>query len=369
MDRSRSSTSSSRAFFRDAVVAVALLAGVEAYLAVTLTAFERPRAAGPAAHPGVAALPANLFLIDERRPETLVADLRGRDLDGCLLFVGDSQGMGARDGGPAYPAILAQRLADRGTAVVSIHMGGANVYEQGVLILALLQGGLRPRAVIWSHSIFSQRKSEIRAELLPVYQGVAGRMRELAPHVILPAAGAAGAGGGETPGRRSLPASAREFCSAALTRTATARFMRRPLVEKGEILRRSPLGRLIPARFLPGTARQFDPPASILRDSAHFAGKVSAELVARGIRVVDFLAPANRRASPRPFSPGAEAVSFPALRAAAEGAGASFLDLVDVVPADRYGTYSDGTPDAFHLDSAAHEDLATILGRSIGLEP
>ena len=90
-------------------------------------------------------------------------------------------------------------------------------------------------------------------------------------------------------------------------------------------------------------------------------GGVSRILVDRGICVVNFVAPIDRDVSPRPFALRAEAVSYPALEAASQAAGAVFVNLLDAMPHAHFGTYEDGTPDAFHFDTAGHGLLVEEL--------
>lgn len=347
---------------RDLAVLLALLGAMEAFLGATLRPFERGvgAAATPTARPD---WPANYHYLGASDPVAFCAGLRplaGRDM---LVFVGDSQGAGARGpGAEPYPLVAARTLAGRGVEVVSFHVGGANACEQTVLLMTLRAAGLQPRAVVWSHSIFSQRKNEIRTEFVPAWRGLGEQARRLAPDVILVGAAAAGttAAAAEPPLRRQAARLATAW-EQAISHSATVRFSRRPLPEKAEILCRSPLARLLPPRLRWSTARQFDPPASLLLASARTIEAASRELTAGGAHVVHFIAPINQASRPRPFSQRAEAVSYPALQAAAAAAGAGFLTLLDAMPPARFGAYEDGTPDAFHLDGSAHRELAARL--------
>jgi hypothetical protein len=357
--RFRSFTSSSSGFVRDVLLALALLAAVEWYLSASLVAFERKGLEAAPVAPSTTAIGANFFALHGGAPESYFAAIAGRLASDVIVFIGDSQGEGTRDGSAPYPQVVAERLAAAGarTSVISAHLGGSNGYEQGVILFSLLRAGVVPRAVIWSHSIFSQRKNEIRSELVPAFRALDERERALAGAVILMAGGSSGPPPHADPAQRLLARAAAGW-DALAAHSATVRFFRRPLWDKGEILRRSPLLRLLPARFLSGTARQFDPPAAILQDAARFAGAVSGELSRRGVCVVHFIAPINRGVSPRPFSPRAEATAYPALAAAAAAGGGTLIDLLNAMPPERFGRFEDGSPDAFHLDGPAHAELA-----------
>lgn len=363
----RSSTSSSRAFVRDVAIVVLLLAAIEAYLVPTMAVFERRGDETSVAAP---TLPENYRVLGRQDPLEFFGGLRAdlADLaDAPIVFVGDSQGAGAHGGGAPYPQQVAERLLTEGrrVPVVSLHLGGANAYEQSVLLLAMLREGITPCCVVWSHSIFSQRKNEVRAELAAAYRHVEDEMATLAPNVIVPAT--AEHTEPDDDRVRQRVAAVASGADGLVTRLATVRFMRRSLWDKGQILRRSPLGQLIPASVMAGTARQFDPPASILEDAARLVGEVSGELENRGIRVLDFVAPINREAVPRPFTARAEAVTYPALQRAAVAGGAQFLNLLDALPPSHYGRYADGTLDAFHIDSGGHAVLADTLLHTLRL--
>jgi hypothetical protein len=226
----------------------------------------------------------------------------------------------------------------------------------------MVEAGIRPRLVVWSHSIFSQRKNQIRSELVPTYRRVAEIMAPIAANVTL-AGAAAGNGDGRpgTGGVRGVVVALTGRWDGVIANSASVSFMRRPLWDKGQILRRSELGRLVPRSLLGGTARQFDPPASILRDAAQVVGGVSRILVDGGACVVNFIAPIDRHVEPRPFTRRAEAVAYPALAEASRTAGAVFTDLLDAMPHEHFGRYEDGTPDAFHFDAGGHALLAGVL--------
>ncbi len=358
MATSRSSTSSSRPFIRDVLVALLVLVIGEVFLARSLALFEPDGEAVP-----VAATERfdGFHVVSPEDPLTFFAELGRRSGAGPVVFVGDSQGAAALGGGSPYPmqGLEALQATDTDATVISLHMGGANAYEQASLLLAMLEAGVRPRLVVWSHSIFSQRKNQIRSELVPTYHSVAETLDRLAGNVTL--AGNVGAEPVETDSARRLVTNVTRRWDGVIAGTAGASFMRRSLWDKGQILRRSELGRLIPTSLLGGTARQFDPPASILRDAAGVVGGVSRILVDRGICVVNFVAPIDRDVSPRPFALRAEAVSYPALEAASQAAGAVFVNLLDAMPHAHFGTYEDGTPDAFHFDTAGHGLLVEEL--------
>jgi len=339
-------------------VALLILGAAEWYAGVSLKIFERRNVQVATDPASVTTESPNFSYLGRGEPVSFWESVRARAVGMPVVFVGDSQGAGARDHGPGYPEIVAARLAGGDTAgtVVSLHVGGANAYEQGVMLLTMLRAGVTPRAVVWSHSIFSQRKNEIRAEYATAYELVAGDLDRMAASVVAPPSPVSTAEVGD-PARR-LAMSATSKWSSLLSRSALVRFMRRPLWDKVEILRRSPAGSILPAKLRPGTARQFDPPASILRESARFVEEVTLMLRERGVRVVHFVAPINRAASPRPFSQRAESACYPALQAAAQAGDATFIDLLDVMPPERFGAYQDGTPDAFHLDGVAHAELA-----------
>jgi hypothetical protein len=213
-----------------------------------------------------------------------------------------------------------------------------------------------PRAVFWSHSVFSLRKNEIRAELVPLYSSLSdedtGR-----PAVIL-IGGAAEPAGAMLPPSQRLLQTASQRLDEWFALSATIRFSRRELWEKTTILWASPLGRLVPAALRPRTGEQRDPSPSILGSSARFAGQVTGVLRGRGVRVVHFLAPIDRTAKPRPFSARAETAAYPALERAVEERGGEFAPWIDLLPGSCFGRYEDGSDDAFHLKAAGQDLLA-----------
>jgi len=361
----RSSTSSSRAFLRDITVALVALAALEVFLAGNMAVFER-RGGDDAVVKTVADDgPAHVHVLGSRDPLAFFATLAGRLQDRPFVFVGDSQGAGAHGGGDPYPLQFAARLreAGRNDPVVSMHKGGANAHEQAVLLLAMLDAGIEPRCVIWAHSIFSQRKNQVRGELAGAYRSVEANMARLAPDAVVVGVVEPEAPGGD-PAQLVLARGVGAW-DGIIARSGTVRFMRRTLWDKLQILRRSALGKLIPTSLVGGTARQFDPPGSMLRSSALVVRDVSQELVEGGACVASFVAPVDRDVQPRPFSERAEAVSYPALEAASNGAGAMFLNLLDSMAHEHFGTYEDGTPDAFHFNGAGHAELVNTLMESI----
>jgi len=353
-----SSISSSSRFVRDVAVALLLVGVAELYLNSALGAFERQHEPAAGVVVAEAASGENFAYLGRSEPLQFGESWCSRAGAGTIVFVGDSQGAGARDHGPGYPEIVAERIRQAGSRelVVSLHVGGANAYEQGLLLMTLLRAGIEPKFVVWSHSIFSQRKNEIRAEYAAAYESVKSDFAAMSASVIPPPEPVTP---GTEPGigKRAAMAATSSW-DRIISQSAIVRFMRRSLWDKGEILRRSPAGRLLPKRMRPGAARQFDPPASILRESARFVGEVTKVLQKHGVHVVHIVAPINRAATPRPFTIRSEQACYPALKAVADSTGARFMDLLDAMPPQRYGTYEDGSLDAFHLDGAAHGELA-----------
>ena len=121
---------------------------------------------------------------------------------------------------------------------------------------------------------------------------------------------------------------------------------------------------MVPKALRPRTAEQRDPSTSNLEGSARFAGRVTGALTRRGVRVVAFLGPIRLTADPRPFTPNAEAVAYPALERAVRGGGGEFVSWLRALPDSCYGTYEDGSDDAFHVRSAGHAELTR---RCLGL--
>jgi hypothetical protein len=227
--------------------------------------------------------------------------------------------------------------------------------EQGALLLGLLRDGLVPGVVFWGHTVFSLRKNEIRAELVPLY-GSLPAAETGSPAVILIGGPTRPAGEAPPLPQRVLQAATQrldQWCSAS----AMVRFSRRELSEKADLLWRTPLGGLVPPRLRPGTGVQRDPSASVLEGNARFAGQVTAVLRARGVRVIHFLAPVNRATEPRPFSARSEAVAYPALERAVRARGGEYVSWLDLLPPSCFGRFVDGSADALHIRPAGHTAL------------
>ena len=370
MARSRSSIFSSESFLRDLGIALLALLLVEwllhqamSPLAARNAALKTPRAAPSAELAG-------FHPLGSRDPAAFFAELRDQLKPPSIVFIGDSQGMVVKDGsGLPYPQLVARSLAQQagGASVASLHLGGANTFEQGTLLLGMLEAGVVPRTVFWSHSVFSLRKNEIRAELVSLYESLpdedTGR-----PAVVL-------IGGASQPAGAALPRSQRILQAVSkrldewLAVSATVRFSRRELWEKATILWASPPGRLVPAALRPRTGEQRDPSASVLESSARFAGQVTGMLRGRGVRVIHFLAPIDRTMDPRPFSARAEAVAYPSLERAVRERGGEFAPWIDLLPGTCFGKYEDGSSDAFHLKAAGQELLARRIVETLAQAP
>ena len=358
METFHSSTSNSKAFIRDIAVLVFIIATIEVYLIQTMGVFEKKPDSG-----GTVSISqsANYYVLGQHNPVNFFRELSADLTTQPIIFIGDSQGAGAFGGGSSYPKQISEQLqaSGNGVPVVSLHIGGANAYEQTVLLFTMLKEGITPCCIIWSNSIFSMRKNEIRTEFTEAYYYVENEMEVLASNVIVSPI-AEESETSRDPVRRvfvSLSTNADQIFS----HLAIVRFMQRSLWDKAQILRRSPLGQLIPSDVLAGTSRQYDPPKSILEEAGSLIGNVAGELESRGIRVIVFLAPINRGVSIRPFTDRAELAAYPALQQAVTLRGIAFLDLVDALHTDNYGSFSDGTPDAFHIDAGGHTILADTL--------
>jgi hypothetical protein len=368
--RSRSSTSSSESFLRDLGIALLALLLVEWLLHQALAPLDAQNAAlnAPAAAPPAGL--AGFHPLGARDPAAFFAGVRDQLKPLTVVFIGDSQGMVVKGGaGLPYPQLVARALAQQagGASVVSLHLGGANTFEQGTLLLGMLEAGVVPRTVFWAHSGFSLRKNEIRAELVPLYRSLpdvdTGR-----PAVIL-MGGASGPTGAALPCSQRILQAVSQRLDEWLAVSATVRFSRRELWEKATILWASPLGRLVPAALRPRTGEQRDPSASILESSARFAGQVTGVLRGRGVRVVHFLAPIDRTANPRPFSARAEAVAYPALERAVLERGGEFVPWIDLLPGTCFGKYEDGSDDALHIKAAGQEILARRIVETLAGGP
>ncbi len=364
MGGSRSSTSSSEALAlaRDLVVALLVLLLVEWVVRPPmdrLAAQNQDLGRAPVAG---AAEPDGFYQVRFGDPAGFLAQVRERLKPVTIVFVGDSQGMVTQDRrGPPYPRLVAAELARRApdTSVLSLHLGGANTFEQGTLLLGMLQAGIMPRVVFWSNSVYSLRKNNIRAELVPLYESLPPEQTGGANVILV--------GDDARPPVDSLPLPQRLLERAARwlddrsAASAAVRFSRRELWEKARILWSSRAAVLVPRALRPRTAEQRDPSTSNLEGSARFAGQVTDVLARRGVRVVVFLGPINLAADPRPFTPHAEAIAYPALERAVHAAGGEFVSWVGLLPDSCYGTYEDGSDDAFHIRSVGHERLAREL--------
>jgi hypothetical protein len=343
-------------------IALLVMLGVEWQLHAGLAPLEAQNAALNAAPAASPAEQSGFAEIGGRDPAAFFAWVRDHLQPPIIVFIGDSQGMVVKDGtGLPYPQLVARALARQpgGARVMSLHLGGANTFEQGILLLGMLRAGIVPRTVVWSHTVFSMRKNEIRSELVALYQSLPGEITG-GPTVILIGGSRGSAGGPAPPGRRELQA-AEQRLDAWLSASATMRFFRRPMADKAQILWACPVARLVPAAWRPRTAEQRDPPASILESSARFAGRVSGVLREHGVRVIDFLGPIDQAAHPQPFTARAEAVAYPALERAVRSQGGDFEPWFDALPAACFGKFADGSDDAFHIEEAGHEALAQRL--------
>lgn len=366
MDGSRSSTSSSEALAlaRDLVVALLVLLLVEwvvhppmARLAAQNRQLGRPAAARTEE-------PGDFHAIPAGDPEAFFARVRGLLRPVTIVFIGDSQGMVTQDRrGPPYPRLVARALAAADSvSVLSLHLGGANTFEQGTLLLGLLRAGIVPRVVLWSNSVYSLRKNDVRSDLVPLWKALPPEQTGGANVILV------GDETGPAPGTLPLPqrlldAAARRLDGWA-SASATVRFSRRELWEKARILWSSRAAALVPRALRPRTAEQRDPSDSNLAGSARFAGQVTGVLARRGVRVVAFLGPIRLTADPRPFTPRAEGMAYPALERGVRDGGGEFVSWLELLPDSSYGSYEDGSDDAFHIRSSGHAVLARrVLGR------
>lgn len=375
MGGSRSSTSSSEALAlaRDLAVALLVLLVVEWVLhppMARLAAQNRELGRPPAAP---SAELADFHQVRSGDPTVFFARLRGLLKPVVVVFVGDSQGMVTQDRqGPPYPRLVARELATRtpGTSVLGLHLGGANTSEQGTLLLGMLRAGIVPRVVVWSHTLFSLRKNDIRADLVPLYRSLPPEYTDGANVILV------GDGPGPAATSPPLPQRLLETASRRLddwaSASATVRFSRRETWEKARILWSSRAAALVPKGLRPRTAEQWRPSESVLTGSAGFAGRVTGVLTRSGVRVVGVLNPIRLSAEPRPFTPRAEAVAYPALERAVRGGGGEFLDWVGLLADSCYGAYEDGSDDPFHIRSSGHarltRDLLGLLAPSLSGE-
>jgi len=368
--RSRSSIFSSESFLRDLGIALLALLLVEWLLHQAMA----PLAAQNAALSAPPAVPsaelAGFHPLGARDPAAFFREVRDQLKPVTIVFIGDSQGMVVKDGiGLPYPQLVARSLAKEtdGASVVSLHLGGANTFEQGTLLLGMLEAGVVPRTVFWSHSVFSLRKNEIRAELVPLYKSL--RDEDTGRPAVILIGGAPEAAGATLPLSQRLLQTATRRLDDWFSASAAMRFSRRELWEKVTILWASPMGHLVPAALRPRTGAQRDPSASILEGSACFAGQVNGVLRGRGVRMIHFLAPIHRAANPRPFSARAEALAYPALERAVRERGGEFVSWIDLLPGVCFGKFEDGSIDAFHIRAAGQETLACRIVKTLGEAP
>lgn len=348
-------------FINSIVFLAIILIVVEIYLYFSLKPFEKTP------EPSVTAeslSQSNFYRLSNRNPIDFIKELANTLDADPIVFVGDSQGAVVYGGGTSYPEQIAILLESTGDSipVISLHGGGSNAFEQSVLLLYLLEAGINPKVVFWSNSIFSLRKNEIRFEYAAAYYEVQDEMDRLTSNVVVPALETEEESADPfTSFVTTLSASAEEF----YRRSAIYRFMQRSLWDKAEILRRSPIGQLLPQSIVGRTARQYDPPTSILEETTQLVGDVSGILQSRGIQVVVFLSPINQSVSPRPFSTGSEAFTYPSLEAHVLDSGVLFLNLLNELPPESFGVYSDGSPDAFHISETGHNLVCDMISSII----
>lgn len=370
MARSRSSIFSSESFLRDLGIALLVLLLVEWLLHQAMAPLAAQNAALNAPAVAPSAELADFHSIGARDPVAFFAEVRDQLKTVTIVFVGDSQGMVVKDGiGLPYPQLVARSMAKEtgGASVVSLHLGGANTFEQGALLLGMLEAGVVPRTVFWSHSVFSLRKNEIRAELVPLYKTL--RDEDTGRPAVILIGGASELVDAKLPRTQRVLQTATRRLDDWFSASAAVRFSRREMWEKSTILWASPLGRLVPGALRPRTGAQRDPSASILEGSARFAGQVTGVLRGRGVRVVHFLAPIDRAANPRPFSARAEAAAYPALERAVLERGGEFAPWIDLLPGSCFGKYADGSDDAFHVKAAGQELLARRIVETLAEAP
>jgi len=255
--RSRSSIFSSESFFRDLGIALLALLLVEWLLHQAMAPLAAQNAALNAPPAAPSAELADFHQIDSRDPAAFFAEVRDQLKPVTIVFIGDSQGDIVKDeSGLPYPQLVARSLARQvdGASVVSLHLGGANTFEQGALLLGMLEAGVVPRTVFWAHSVFSLRKNEIRAELVPLYNSLPN-VNTGRPAVIL-IGGASEPSGAELPRSQRLLQAATRQLDDWFSASAAVRFSRRELWEKSTILWAGPLGHLVPVALRPRTGAQ-----------------------------------------------------------------------------------------------------------------
>lgn len=358
MAQPRSYTFSSKGFLGALLATLGFLAGVEIYLSLALEPFERQLAATSADFEELPQTP-GYHKLGTEEPVDFLISCSGAITGHPVVFIGDSQGANVRGGGRPYPEQVAEILAssDDFLPVVSLHLQGTNVYEQSILLLCVLKAGIEPCCVVWAGSVYSLRENEVRSELSSAFLFARDGAEELMLAVVPPV----------DPGELVTDENHRNWFQTAVGAAqstafelATFRFMQRSLLEKAEILRRSPLGRLLGIKSF-GTGHQSNPSASILTDAASVVARVSSMLEARGIETIVFLAPYDQEAEERTFSPQAEELVRTELESELASTDARFVDLSAALSGERYGAYSDGVEDPLHFDHTGHRELAEQL--------
>jgi len=368
--RSRSSIFSSESFLRDLGIALLALLLVEWLLHQAMAPLAARNAALNAPPAAPSAGLAGFHPLGARDPAVFFAEVRDQLKSVTIVFIGDSQGMVVKDGiGLPYPQLVARALAKPagGASVVSLHLGGANTFEQGALLLGMLEAGVVPRAVFWCHSVYGLGANEIRAELVPLYKSL--RDEDTGRPAVILIGGAPEAAGATLPLSQRLLQAVSQRLDDWLAVSATVRFSRRKLGEKTAILWASPLKYLVPASRRPRRALHLDPSSSVLDGSACFAGQVTGVLRGRGVRVVHFLAPIDRTANPQPFSARAETLAYPALERAVRDHGGEFASWIDLLPGSCFGKFADGSDDAVHIKAAGHEILTRRIVETLAEAP
>lgn len=362
MEMLRSSTFSSKDFIWNLFITLIVLVGIEVYLSYSMHPFEMQASVEPTGVAESSTIP-GFFYVGDEEPVEFLSQLRSTLTDRPVVFIGDSQGIRVRGGGIPYPEQVAALIGsiESHTPVVSMHMQGSNAYEQSILLLCMLELGIEPLCVVWSNSVYSLRENEIRSELVNSYRYVESEISGMSMTVVLPV----------TQSDTSTPESTSSFfvdCTETARgialELASVRFMQRSMLEKAEIIRRSPIGRLLGVRSF-GTAHQSNPSASILVDAALQVSKLSSLLESRGIHTIVFLSPYNQCASELVFSQEAEEIVFSALESGVNAAGALFLDLSSELSQQHYGNYMDGTEDPLHFDQTGHFIIAELISEIV----
>ena len=355
METPRSYTFSSKGFLRNILITLIILIGIEVYLSYSMRPFERQNSETPMSLAESSSTP-GFFSVGKEEPVEFLTTLRSTITGHPIVFIGDSQGIRVRGGGMPYPEQVAELICstENRLPVVSMHIQGTNVYEQSIMLLCMLKLGIEPFCIIWSSSVYSLRENEIRSELMNSYTYVENEISEFSMAVVLPMSQS----NTNTPNSSgSLFLACRGAARDIYLELASVRFMQRSLLEKAEILRRSPVGRFLGIRTF-GTAHQSNPSASILVDAASVMTDVSTLLEDRGSQTIVFLAPFNRRASQRAFSQEAEETVLSALESGMNSTGVQFIDMSAELSRQYYGDYTDGTEDPLHFDQTGHSVLA-----------